>query len=142
MLGRETTALYNSAMVIPPHDTEHTLHGEVKDFVLDTRTVVKGKLNSFVTFIREQGVVGLAIGFLLSGAVSKTVSSLVENVINPLIGLGLGKVNLADKMITLGASNIKYGAFISSIVDFVIIAAVIYFIFKGLGLDKLDKKKE
>lgn len=122
--------------------TSNNPHQEVKDFVLDTRTAVRGRLHSFVTFIREQGVMGLAIGFLLSGAVSKTVSSLVENVINPVIGLALGKVNLADKMITLGAASIKYGAFISSIVDFIIIAAVIYFIFKGLGLDKLDKKKE
>ncbi|MBY0328933.1 MscL family protein [Patescibacteria group bacterium] len=125
-------------MIPPTNNTQH----EVKDFVLDTRTAVTGRLHSFVTFIREQGVMGLAIGFLLSGAVSKTVSSLVENVINPVIGLALGKVNLADKMITLGAASIKYGAFVSSIVDFIIIAAVIYFIFKGLGLDKLDKKKE
>ena len=129
-------------MVIPPDDTEHTIHGEVKDFVHDTRSAVKGKLQHFIIFIREQGVVGLAIGFLLSGAVSKTVSSFVDNVINPLIGLGLGKVNLADKMIVIGQATIKYGAFVSSIVDFIIIAAVIYFIFKGLGLDRLDKKKE
>lgn len=128
-------------MVIPPE--EHTTHHhEVKDFVLGTRTAVKSKLQNFVIFIREQGVIGLAIGFLLSGAVSKTVSSFVDNVINPVIGLGLGKVNLADKMVVVGASTIKYGAFVSSIVDFIIIAAVIYFIFRGLGLDKLDKKKE
>jgi len=128
-------------MITPP--PEYTdKHQDVKDFVLDTRSAVKSKLQNFIIFIREQGVVGLAIGFLLSGSVAKTVSSFVENVINPLIGLGLGKVNLADKMIIIGASTIKYGAFISSIVDFIIIAAVIYFIFKGLGLDKLDKKKE
>lgn len=127
-------------MVTPPE--EHTtVHTEAKEFVLDTRTAVQSSLHNFITFIREQGVIGLAIGFLLSGSVSKTVSSLVDNVINPLIGLGLGKVNLADKMIVIGASTIKYGAFVSSIVDFIIIAAVIYFIFKGLGLDRLDKKK-
>ena len=127
-------------MVLPPEEHE-SVRQEVKDFVIGTGVTVKDKLRPFVDFIREQGVVGLAIGFLLSGAVSKTVSSLVDNVINPLIGLGLGKVNLADKMVTFGASNIKYGAFVSSIVDFIIIAAVIYFIFRGLGLDKLDKKK-
>jgi large conductance mechanosensitive channel protein len=70
------------------------------------------------------------------------VSSLVDNIINPLVGLALGKVNLADKMTVIGNASIKWGAFISTIVDFVIIAAVVYFGIKALGLDKLDKKKE
>mgnify|MGYP003395885800 CR=1 FL=1 len=85
---------------------------------------------------------GLAVGFILGGAVSKTVSSLVENIVNPLIGIALGKVNLADKLITVGSASIKYGAFISTIIDFVIIAAVIYFGVMLLGLNKLDKKKD
>lgn len=126
-------------MTIEPA-TKDTLK-EHTDFIHDTRTIVRGKLQNFVGFIREQGVVGLAIGFLLGGAVSKTVASLVENVINPIIGLALGKVDLSDKTLVLGDVTVKYGAFISSIVDFIIIAAVIYFIFRGLGLDKLDKKK-
>lgn len=120
----------------------HELAGDVVGIAKETRNNVRQGLSSFVTFIREQGVMGLAIGFLLSGAVSGTVSSLVNNVINPLIGLALGKVNLSDKMIVIGASSVKYGAFISSIIDFIIIAAVIFFIFKGLRLDRLDKKKE
>ena len=99
-------------------------------------------MKGFINFIREQGVVGLAIGFILGGAVSKTVASLVENIINPLIGLALGKINLVDKVFILGSSTIKYGAFISTIIDFIIIAAIIYFGFKMLGLEKLDKKKE
>jgi large conductance mechanosensitive channel len=102
---------------------------------------VKGQFSGFIDFIREQGVVGLAIGFILGGAVSKTVSSLVDNVINPLIGIALGKVNLADRVLVVGSATLKYGAFISSVIDFVIIAAVIYFGFKLVGLDKLDKKK-
>jgi large conductance mechanosensitive channel len=116
--------------------------GDVKDIAKEAKDNVKESTNSFIEFIREQGVVGLAIGFLLSGAVSSTVTSLVTNVINPIIGLGLGKVNLSDKMLIIGTSTLKYGAFISSIIDFIIIAAVIFFIFKGLRLDRLDKKKE
>lgn len=99
------------------------------------------KLQGFVDFIREQGVVGLAVGFILGGAVSKTVASLVENIINPLVGALMGKVALADKAFNIGSIAIKYGAFISTMVDFVIIAAVVYFGVKALGLDKLDKKK-
>lgn len=103
---------------------------------------MNSKIQGFVQFIREQGVVGLAVGFILGGAVSKTVSSLVDNIINPIIGLALGRVNLADKVVTIGASTLKWGLFISTIIDFVIVAAVVYFIVKGLGLDKLDGKKE
>lgn len=103
---------------------------------------MKEKMKGFMDFIREQGVVGLAVGFILGGAVSKIVSSLVDNVINPLIGALLGKVALADKAFDIGAVSIKYGAFISTLVDFFIIAAVVYFGVKALGLDKLDKKSE
>jgi large conductance mechanosensitive channel len=104
--------------------------------------MIKNKISGFMDFIREQGVVGLAVGFILGGAVSKTVSSLVDNIVNPLIGVLLGKVALADKAFSVGAISIKYGAFISTIVDFIVIAAVVYFGVKALGLDKLDKKKE
>ena len=103
---------------------------------------IKGKMGGFMDFIREQGVVGLAVGFILGGAVSKTVSSLVDNIINPLVGLAMGKVDLAEKMTVIGSATLKWGAFISTIVDFLIVAAVVYFGVKALGLDKLDKKKE
>ena len=104
--------------------------------------MIKKKLKGFMDFIREQGVVGLAVGFILGGAVAKIVTSLVDNIINPLIGALMGKVDLADKALHLGSVALKWGAFLSSIVDFVIIAAVIYFGVKALGLDKLDKKQE
>lgn len=100
------------------------------------------KLQGFMDFIRNQGVVGLAVGFILGGAVSKTVASLVDNIINPLVGALLGKVDLADKALTIGSVSLKYGAFIGTVVDFVIVAAVVYFGVKSLGLDKLDKKSE
>lgn len=99
------------------------------------------KLQGFMDFLRAQGVVGLAVGFILGGAVSKIVASLVDNIINPLVGALLGKVDLADKAAQLGSVSLKYGAFISTLVDFVIVAAVVYFGVKSLGLDKLDKKE-
>ncbi len=103
---------------------------------------IKSPIQGFVTFIREQGIVGLAVGFILGGAVSKIVASLVENVINPLVGILLGKVNLVDRMWTVGTATLKYGAFLSTLIDFIIIAAVVYFGVTWLGLNKLDKKKE
>lgn len=99
-------------------------------------------MKGFIDFVREQGVVGLAVGFILGGAVSKTVASLVDNIINPLVGLALGKVSLVDKAIFIGETSIKYGAFITTIVDLVVICAVVYFGVRWIGLEKLDKKKD
>lgn len=100
-------------------------------------------MKGFVNFIREQGVVGLAVGFILGGAVSKLVSSLVENIINPLVGALLGKVDLADKVVHLsGDVTLRWGAVLGTLIDFVIVAGVVYFGVKILKLDKLDAKKD
>jgi large conductance mechanosensitive channel len=100
-------------------------------------------MKGFVNFIREQGVVGLAIGFIMGGAVSKVVTSLVNDIISPVIGLALGKLgNLKDAAVTLGPVKIAWGSFVSTTIDFIIIAAVIYVGFRVLRLEKLDKKKE
>lgn len=100
------------------------------------------KFTGFIEFIREQGVVGLAIGFILGGAVSKMVSSLVTDILNPLIGILLGKVELTNMTVKIGNATISYGNFISNLMDFAIIALVVYFGFKLLRLDRLDKKKD
>jgi large conductance mechanosensitive channel len=100
-------------------------------------------MKGFIKFIRTQGVVGLAIGFLLGGAVSKFVSSFVTDIINPTISALLGPAKkFTDMTIRLDGSEILLGQFLSNLLDFIIIAAVVYFIFKGLGLEKLDQKKE
>lgn len=100
------------------------------------------QMQGFVDFIREQGVIGLAIGFILGGAVSKVVSALVTDIINPILSFALGSTEgLKQAYIALGDARIMWGDFISVIIDFLIISLVIYFGFKGLGLDKLDKKK-
>jgi len=96
----------------------------------------------FIEFVREQGVMGLAIGFILGGAVSKVVTSLVTDVINPIIGMFLGAAGgLKDSYIPIGAAKIMTGNFISTIIDFIIVALVVYFGFKLLKLERLDKKK-
>lgn len=100
--------------------------------------MAKGAIQGFVTFIREQGVIGLAIGVILGGAVGKVVTSLVNDVIMPMVGIVLGSTNgIAD----LSVKGVMYGKFVATLVDFTIIAAVIYFGVKMLGLDKLDAKK-
>lgn len=100
-------------------------------------------MKGFINFIREQGVVGLAVGFILGGAISKVVASLVTDVINPILGVILGATGeLKDIAIKVGSVKIMVGSFINTMIDFMVIALVIYYGVKMLGLDKLDKKKE
>lgn len=97
-------------------------------------------MHGFMDFIRTQGVVGLAVGFILGGAVSKVVAALVTDVINPLLGIALGTAEgLQTATLTLGPVAILLGHFVSVIIDFLVIALVVYVGVKALGLDKLDK---
>lgn len=99
-------------------------------------------MKGFLNFIREQGVVGLAVGFILGGAIAKIVSALVTDLINPLIGLALGSVGgLKEASFQIGSANILYGDFIATVIDFVVIALVVYIGVNMLGLLKLDKKR-
>lgn len=99
-------------------------------------------MKGFIDFVREQGVVGLAVGFMLGGAVSKLVSSLVNDLINPILSVILGAAgNFHDAFLQLGPIKIMWGKFASSAIDFIVIAMVVYFGVKLLKLDRLDKKK-
>lgn len=100
-------------------------------------------------FIREQGVVGLAVGLTLGVAVTALVNSIVTNLVNPILGMFLpGTENLNAKYICLDSVNgvctnkLSWGAVVSSLISFITIALVVYFVVHGLRLDKLDKKKE
>jgi large conductance mechanosensitive channel len=99
-------------------------------------------MKGFVDFIREQGVVGLAVGFILGGAVSKVVTALVTDIINPILGVILGSAEgLKAASFGVGSAQIMYGDLLSVVIDFLVIALVVYYGVKGLGLDKLDKAK-
>ena len=99
-------------------------------------------MKGFIDFIREQGVVGLAVGFILGGAVSKVVTALVTDIINPLLGLALGAAGgLKTASFGVGSAQILYGDLISVIIDFIVVALVVYYGVKAIGLDKLDKPK-
>ena len=100
-------------------------------------------MKGFIDFIREQGVIGLAVGFILGGAVSKVVSAIVVDVINPIISIILGSATgIKEAFFQVNGTKILYGDLISTAIDFVVIALVVYYGVKMLKLDKLDKKKE
>lgn len=109
---------------------------------------VPGFLQGFVNFIREQGVIGLAVGLVLGVAAKSVVDSLVNNIFNPIIGLiGGGSGELGSRYVCLKevagscTNKLGFGRVISDIVSFVIVAAVVYFVVKAMKLDKIDKKK-
>lgn len=100
-------------------------------------------MSGFITFIRTQGVVGLAVGFILGGAVSELVKSLIDNIINPLLGILLNQAQgLTTASITVLGATVKYGAFINTLINFAVIALVVYVGVMKLKLDRLDKKGE
>ena len=98
-------------------------------------------MKGFMDFIREQGAVGLAVGFILGGAISQLVEALVAGIINPLIAAVFDTASLASNTATVGDAVISWGAVVAVAINFVAIAAVVYWGVKGLGLDKADKKK-
>ena len=89
-------------------------------------------------------VMDMAVGVIIGGAFGKIVSSLVDDVLMPLIGKLTGGVDFTSLAITLGegetAAKLNYGTFIQNIIDFLIIAFCIFLMIKGMN--KLNKKKE
>lgn len=99
-------------------------------------------VKGFVHFIRTQGVVGFAIGFILGKAVSDLVGSLVNDIINPLLGLAFKHFgDLTQLVWHIGNSTISYGKFLSLLINFFILAAVVYFVISKLST-QLDQPKD
>lgn len=113
----------------------------------ESLTFGRTQINGFLDFIRSQGVVGLAVGIVLGSAVGVVARSLVDNIILPPVGLLLGSGGgLQNLTWTIGYGDsgtpavISYGTFINDFINLLIIALVVYVIFKVLALEKLDKK--
>ncbi len=124
--------------------TATTAHKKAK---VVAKNAPKDQLNGFMEFIRTQGVVGLAVGLVLGVQIKAVVDSLIASFINPILGLVLpGTGDLSKKAFTLSIGDksaiFAYGAFLSVLLSFLVVAAVVYFLIKGLKLDKLDKKKD
>ncbi|KXI36690.1 mechanosensitive ion channel protein MscL [Bacillus cereus] len=96
--------------------------------------------NEFKKFAFKGNVVDLAVGVVIGAAFGKIVSSLVKDVITPLLGMVLGGVDFTDLKLTFGKSSIMYGNFIQTIFDFLIIAAAIFMFVKVFN--KLTSRKE
>lgn len=104
----------------------------------------KGFLAEFKKFIMRGNVIDLAVGVIIGGAFQAIVSSLVEDIVTPLLGIILGKVDFSNLAVTIGDASIGYGKFITAVINFFIMALVIFAIVKTINdvSDRLHKKPE
>jgi large conductance mechanosensitive channel len=104
-------------------------------------------MSEFKTFAMRGNVIDMAVGIVIGGAFGKIVSSFVNDVLMPPIGLALGGVDFSDLSLTLkeasgdvAAVTLNYGSFIQTVVDFIIIAFAIFMVVKAMN--NLKKKEE
>lgn len=97
-------------------------------------------IKEFKKFIARGNVLDLAVGVIVGGAFSSIVTSLVNNIFTPLIGLIMGGVDFSNLSITFKDTEIMYGAFIQSVINFLIVAFCLFIIVKFVN--RLTRKKE
>ena len=90
-------------------------------------------LKEFREFAMRGNVMDLAIAVIIGGAFGKIITSLVNDVLMPLIGLVVGGVNVSELAFTVGDAVVKWGAFVQSVIDFVIVAFVIFMIVRTMN---------
>jgi large conductance mechanosensitive channel len=106
-------------------------------------------IQEFMGFLKTFGIIGLAIAFIIGAAASKLVSALVSDIINPVVGLALPSGDLKTLQSTIvntatgAVSEFKYGDLIANVIDFIIIALIVFIMYKVLSRFKLvdDKTK-
>lgn len=101
---------------------------------------MKSFIREFKEFISRGSVIDLAVAVVIGGAFTKIVNSLVDDIIMPIIGVIIGGINFENLMVTVGTAEIKYGMFIQAIVNFLLIALVIFSVIKAIN--QFKKKEE
>lgn len=107
---------------------------------------MKKFLAEFKEFAMRGNVMDLAVGVIIGGAFKGIVDSLVNDIISPVIGILAGQ-NFSDKALNIGGASIAYGAFITSVLNFIIIAFVLFLLVKSMNklhdmVKKPEEKKE
>jgi large conductance mechanosensitive channel len=99
-------------------------------------------LKEFREFATRGNVVDLAVGVIIGTAFGKIVSSLVADIIMPLIGILIGGIHYEDLIIEVGDAQVTYGKFIENVIDFVVIAFVIFVMVKVINRFRRQEQKE
>lgn len=103
---------------------------------------LKKFIEEFKAFALRGNVMDMAIGVIIGGAFTTIVTSLTENLINPILGLA-GGTDLSGFVLSLGGIELRYGAFLTSVINFLIMAFVLFCLLKGVNkLLSIDKKPE
>lgn len=101
---------------------------------------MKKFFGEFKDFISKGNVMSMAIGIIIGGAFTAIVTSLVNDIITPLIGILLGGIDFTSLSVTIGEASIAFGAFIQAIINFLLTAFVLFLVVKALN--KMSRKKE
>ena len=99
-------------------------------------------LNEFKAFIAKGNVMDMAVGIILGAAFTAIVTSLVDDMINPLIGLFIGGVDFGSLKVMVGDAAFQYGNFINAVIKFLIVAWVVFLLVKGVNKMKAEKPAE
>ena len=99
-------------------------------------------IKEFKEFISKGNVMDMAVGIIIGGAFTKIVTALVEAILMPFIGVICGGKSVADMSITVGNAAIGYGAFLQAIIDFLLVAWVLFMILKAFNKAKAAVVKE
>ena len=97
-------------------------------------------IKEFKKFISRGNVVDLAVGVVIGSAFSKIVSSLVDNIIMPLVGILIGGIDFTKLSVTIFDVEVQFGIFLQNVVDFLIIAFCIFMVVKLFN--KITKREE
>jgi large conductance mechanosensitive channel len=97
-------------------------------------------LKEFKEFALKGNVVDLAVGVIIGAAFNDIVNSLVKHIFTPLLGLLTGGINFADRTSVVNGVPIKWGEFVQSTINFVLVATVLFFFVKLMN--KLNRKEE
>lgn len=131
------------------HKFTSVFYNEIGDYYLNIRGIssMAKHLKGFLDFVREQGVVGLAIGLAVGTQAAILVKDIIAALIDPIIGLIIGNpggLQAAQWNVKVAgrAATFSFGQLLYSIIVFVSVCAVVYLVVHGLKLDKLDKKKD
>ena len=108
----------------------------------DKKNLVKKEVGEFKEFISRGNVVDMAIGVIIGGAFGKIVTSLVNDILMPIIGTIMGGLDFSALSIKINNERIAYGSFIQSVVDFLIIASCIFIMIKFLAKFKHEEAKK
>jgi len=99
-------------------------------------------LQEFKAFAMKGNVIDLAVAVVIGAAFGKIVSSLVDNLITPLVGIFMGGVDFTELSYTVGEAVFGYGAFIQSVIDFTIVAFVIFMVIKAINKAKGPEEEQ